>query len=52
MIVLGGGLAISSLLTIPPWWFLRPQEKDLKWAEEISEEDSRLYPSWEQKKSK
>merc|ERR1712003_89398 len=49
MIVLGGGLAVSSLLTLPPWWFLRPQEKALKWADELDEEDERLYPSWHKK---
>ena len=30
MIVLGGGAALSSVLTIPPWFWLRPQEKELK----------------------
>merc|ERR1711980_71912 len=49
MIVLGGGLALSSFLTIPPWWFLRPQEKQLKWSDELDEEDERLYPSWHKK---
>jgi len=47
MIVLGGGLAVSSVLTIPPWGFLRPQEKQLKWVNELDEDDRRLYPSWQ-----
>merc|ERR1711990_1150766 len=46
MIVLGGGLGLSSLLTVLPWGFLRPQEKDLKWHDECDEDDDRLYPSW------
>ncbi|CAG5096454.1 Oidioi.mRNA.OKI2018_I69.XSR.g14624.t1.cds [Oikopleura dioica] len=49
MIVLGGGAALSSLLTIPPWFWLRPQEKELKWHEELDEDDPKLYPSWEKK---
>merc|ERR1712176_324938 len=28
MIVLGGGLGLSSLITVFPWPFLRPQEKE------------------------
>merc|ERR1711990_563079 len=46
MIVLGGGLGVSSLITVLPWKFLRPQEKDLKWHDECEEDDDRLFPSW------
>merc|ERR1711939_122762 len=46
------GFALSCFLTLPPWWFLRPQNKELKWVDEVEDDDARLFPSWaSQKKS-
>merc|ERR1711876_149742 len=46
MMCLGAGFALSCVLTVLPWPYLRPQTKDLKWADECDEDDDRLYPSW------